>query len=83
MAFELAAHGSTVNGVRPGHVATPMQERELAWEAQLRGISVAEVRDLYIADTPVRRLEMAEDVAAAVAVLAGPDGSFIRGRRSP
>jgi meso-butanediol dehydrogenase / (S,S)-butanediol dehydrogenase / diacetyl reductase len=37
MAFELAEHNITVNSVCPGFVATPMQERELAWEAQLKG----------------------------------------------
>jgi NAD(P)-dependent dehydrogenase (short-subunit alcohol dehydrogenase family) len=76
MAFELAAHRITVNCVCPGYVATPMRERELVWEAQLRGVSVAEVRELYLADTPMRRLEAPEDVAAAVA---GPDASFITG----
>jgi NAD(P)-dependent dehydrogenase (short-subunit alcohol dehydrogenase family) len=79
MAFELAAHSITVNCVCPGYVVTPMQERELDWEAQLRGLSVDEVRELYLADTPLRRLEMPEDVAAAVAFLAGADASFITG----
>ena len=34
MAFELAPHGITVNSVCPGFVATPMQEREIGWEAR-------------------------------------------------
>ena len=37
MAFELAPHSITVNSVCPGYVATPMQDRELGWEAALRG----------------------------------------------
>lgn len=79
MAFELAEHGITVNCVCPGYVATPMQERELAWEAELRKVPTDEVRRLYLADTPLRRLEAPDDVARAVAFLAGPDAAFITG----
>jgi meso-butanediol dehydrogenase / (S,S)-butanediol dehydrogenase / diacetyl reductase len=79
MAFELAPHGITVNSVCPGYVATPMQDRELGWEAGLRGLSPEEVRRLWIDDTPLGRLETPEDVARAVAFLAGPDAGFITG----
>jgi meso-butanediol dehydrogenase / (S,S)-butanediol dehydrogenase / diacetyl reductase len=79
MAFELAPHGITVNSVCPGYVATPMQDRELGWEAGLRGIPADEVRRLYIDDTPLGRLETPQDVARAVAFLAGPDAGFITG----
>jgi meso-butanediol dehydrogenase / (S,S)-butanediol dehydrogenase / diacetyl reductase len=79
MAAELAPHGIRVNCVCPGYVATGMQERELRWEAQLRGLTTDEVRALYIADTPLRRIETAEDVAGVVAFLVGPDAAFITG----
>ncbi|HEU4973822.1 MAG TPA: SDR family NAD(P)-dependent oxidoreductase [Baekduia sp.] len=79
MAFELAEHGITVNSVCPGYVATPMQERELEWEAGLRGTTAADVRQLWIDDTPLRRLEQPEDVARAVAFLASDDAAFITG----
>jgi meso-butanediol dehydrogenase / (S,S)-butanediol dehydrogenase / diacetyl reductase len=79
MAFELAPHEITVNCVCPGYVATPMQERELAWEAQLRGSTPEAVRDLWIADTPLGRLEEPEDVARAVAFLVSDDAAFITG----
>jgi meso-butanediol dehydrogenase/(S,S)-butanediol dehydrogenase/diacetyl reductase len=79
MAFELAPHGITVNSVCPGYVATPMQTRELGWEAALRGSTEDEVRQLYIDDTPLGRLETPQDVARAVAFLAGPDARFITG----
>jgi meso-butanediol dehydrogenase/(S,S)-butanediol dehydrogenase/diacetyl reductase len=79
MAFELAEHGITVNSVCPGYVATPMQDRELGWEAGLRGQSPSDVRQAWIDDTPLGRLETPEDVARAVAFLAGPDARFITG----
>ncbi len=79
MAFELAGHGITVNSVCPGYVATPMQDRELAWEAELRGTTREAVRQLYVDDTPLGRLEAPEDVARVVAFLAGPDARFITG----
>jgi meso-butanediol dehydrogenase/(S,S)-butanediol dehydrogenase/diacetyl reductase len=79
MAFELAPHGITVNSVCPGYVATPMQERELGWEATLRGTTEEKVRQLYIDDTPLGRLETPQDVARAVAFLAGQDARFITG----
>ena len=79
MAFELAPHRITVNSVCPGYVATPMQDRELGWEAAHRGSTEDKVRQLYIDDTPLGRLETPQDVARAVAFLAGPDARFITG----
>lgn len=79
MALELAEHDIRVNSVCPGYVATPMQERELGWEAELRGTTVDDVRRSYLDDTPLRRLESPEDVARVVAFLAGPDAAFVTG----
>lgn len=79
MAYELAPHGIRVNSVCPGYVATGMQERELAWEAELRGTTVEAVGGLYIEDTPLGRLETPEDVARAVAFLMSGDAGFITG----
>jgi meso-butanediol dehydrogenase / (S,S)-butanediol dehydrogenase / diacetyl reductase len=79
MAFELAADSIRVNCVCPGFVATAMQERELAWEAELRGVAAEDVEQLWVADTPMGRLEQPEDVARAVAFLAGEDAGFITG----
>jgi meso-butanediol dehydrogenase/(S,S)-butanediol dehydrogenase/diacetyl reductase len=79
MALELAEFGIRVNAVCPGFVATSMQEREVKWEAQLRGITEEQVLDAYVRDTPMGRLELPEDVARVVAFLAGPDAGFITG----
>jgi meso-butanediol dehydrogenase/(S,S)-butanediol dehydrogenase/diacetyl reductase len=79
MAHELAAHGITVNSICPGFVATPMQERELEWEASLRGCTPEEVKQMWIAATPLGRLELPEDIAKAVAFLVSDDAGFITG----
>jgi meso-butanediol dehydrogenase / (S,S)-butanediol dehydrogenase / diacetyl reductase len=79
MAAELAPHGIRVNCVCPGYVATSMQERELGWEAAIRGTTVDAVRNMWIADTPLGRIETPEDVARVVAFLASDDSGFITG----
>jgi NAD(P)-dependent dehydrogenase (short-subunit alcohol dehydrogenase family) len=79
MAGELAVHRITVNAVCPGYVRTSMQEREVDWEARLRGLSPERVRDLYLQDTPLGRLETPEDVAGVVCFLASPAAAFITG----
>ncbi|GEM90043.1 SDR family NAD(P)-dependent oxidoreductase [Oceanithermus desulfurans] len=78
-AKELAPHKLTVNAVNPGFVKTSMQEREVQWEAELRGITPEEVTQDYLRQTPLGRLERPEDVAGVVAFLAGPDADFITG----
>lgn len=79
MAAELAEFGITVNAICPGYVLSPMQDREAAWESRLRGIEPDAVRDLYIADTPLGRLETPEDVARVAVFLASAESDFITG----
>jgi len=79
MALELAPHQIRVNSVCPGFVATPMQTRELAWEAALRGTTPEDVKQGWINDTPLARLQTPEDVAKVVAFLASDDAAFLTG----
>ena len=78
-AGELASLGITVNAVCPGYVKTGMQQREVEWEAKLRKAREEEIRPLYVADTPLRRLEVPEDVAGVVLFLASPAADFMTG----
>lgn len=79
MAFELAPQGITVNSVCPGFVATPMQSRELEWEALLTGSTPEGVRQSWVDATPLGRLQTPDDVARAVAFLVSEDARFITG----
>jgi meso-butanediol dehydrogenase/(S,S)-butanediol dehydrogenase/diacetyl reductase len=79
MAYELAPHGIRVNSVCPGFVATAMQTRELAWEAQLRGVDADVVKQMWVDATPMARLESPEDVAKVVAFLVSDDAGFLTG----
>jgi meso-butanediol dehydrogenase / (S,S)-butanediol dehydrogenase / diacetyl reductase len=79
MATELGPEGIVVNAVCPGYVRTAMQEREIAWEASLRGIGPDAVKQLYLDDTPLGRLETPEDVAGVVGFLASRPADFLTG----
>jgi NAD(P)-dependent dehydrogenase (short-subunit alcohol dehydrogenase family) len=80
LARELAPTGVRVNAVCPGFVKTGMQEREIAWEAQLRGVSPERVVADYLAQTPLGRLETPEDVADVVVFLCSDSARFMTGQ---
>ncbi len=80
VAREVAKNGIRVNCVCPGFVRTGMQDREIAWEAELRGMTPEAVRAEYISLTPLGRLEEAEDVAGVVVFLAGDAARFMTGQ---
>lgn len=78
-AVELGPFGIRVNCVCPGYVATSMQERELVWEAEARGLTVEDITAEYITKTPLGRMQTADDVARVVAYLASDDAEFLTG----
>lgn len=79
LAKEVGHHGIRVNAVCPGYVRTSMQDREIIWEGELRGMTAGAVRDEYIASTPLGRLEEPEDVASIVVFLASGLSGFLTG----
>lgn len=83
VAIEVAPHNITCNCVCPGYVRTGMQERELVWEAELRGMTPRAVAEEYVRNTPLGRLEEPEDVADAVVYLASPAAKFLTGVALP
>ncbi|SOC15010.1 SDR family NAD(P)-dependent oxidoreductase [Rhodobacter maris] len=80
LARELAPKGIRVNAVCPGFVRTSMQEREIVWEAELRGMKPDEVTQDYISQTPLGRIETPEDVAGVVVFLCSDAARFMTGQ---
>ncbi len=79
LAKEVGEHGIRVNAVCPGYVRTSMQEREIAWEGELRGMTPEAVFEEYVATTPLGRIEEPEDVAEIVVFLASDLSGFLTG----
>ena len=80
LALEVAKYGINVNAVCPGYVRTSMQEREVPWEAKLRGITKEEMVRLFLNDTPLGRIEEPQDVANVVLFLASHLSDFMTGQ---
>jgi meso-butanediol dehydrogenase / (S,S)-butanediol dehydrogenase / diacetyl reductase len=80
VAREVARFGIRVNAVCPGTVRTPMQDREVVWEGQLRGMEPEKVRQSYIAHTPLGRLCEPEDVADVIGFLCSDKARFMTGQ---
>ncbi len=80
LAREHAKDGIRVNAVCPGFVKTPMQDREIAWEAELLGSTLEAVYQSYIDQTPLGRIETPEDVADVVVFLASDSARFMTGQ---
>jgi meso-butanediol dehydrogenase / (S,S)-butanediol dehydrogenase / diacetyl reductase len=76
---EFAVRGIRINGVCPMYVRTPMQHRELRWEADALGSTPEEVFDGYVRATPIGRVAEPEDVADTVAFLLGDDSRYMTG----
>lgn len=69
-AAEWAARGARLLSISPGIISTPMIRHERKQGAPI---------DQTIASQPIARLGIAEDIAAAVCWLAGPEASYITG----
>jgi len=80
LAREMAPHRIRVNAVCPGFVRTSMQEREIVWEGELRGMTPEAVRAEYVSLTPMGRIEEPEDVADVVLFLASDASGFMTGQ---
>lgn len=74
LALELGPEGITVNTIPPGFIDTPMTRRNE--ELGLFGDSV----ETHASRTPVRRVGVPEDIAAACAFLVSDEAGYITGQ---
>ncbi len=83
LAHDYGRYGVRANCVCPGWVRTPMGDADMDELARLRGITREEAYALCHAANPMRRPAVAEEVAAVVSFLAGPDASYVNGAAIP
>ncbi len=74
-AVELVGKGIRVNMVSPGPTETPLINRNLGMDAQ----AVDALRQMMIANTPMRRMGTPQEIARAVLFLSSDEASFITG----
>jgi 3-hydroxybutyrate dehydrogenase len=80
LALEGAADGITATAICPAFVRTPLVEAQIADQARAHGLPEERVlEDVILAPHAVKRLIEPEEVAGAVAFLAGPDGRAFTG----
>lgn len=81
LAFELGDDDVTVNAVCPGATKGPRIERVIENQAEQRGISYEEAkREVFTDDAALGELVEADDVAATVSFLLGPQARHIAGQ---
>jgi 3-oxoacyl-[acyl-carrier protein] reductase len=83
MANELGPHGITVNNVLPGATRTERLTAIIRGKSAKQGISEAAAAAEMEAEIPLRRFAEPQEIAAAVAFLAGPSGGYINGINLP
>ena len=79
LAGELADRGIRVNAVAPGNIDTNMHRKALTEEAETRGISFEEMRDIEWAKIPLKAAGPPRSIADAVYFLSTEHASYITG----
>lgn len=83
LANELGPFNITVNNVLPGATETDRLKQIIRNKAQRTGVSEEHVANEMLAEIPMRRFARPEEIAAAVAFLAGPSAGYINGINLP
>jgi len=83
LANELGPHGITVNNVLPGATETERLATIIRNKAAKSGITETEAAHEMMSEIPLRRFAKPEEIAYAVAFLAGPSGAYINGINLP
>ncbi|MGZ5335458.1 MAG: SDR family NAD(P)-dependent oxidoreductase [Solirubrobacterales bacterium] len=83
LANDYGPRGVRANCVCPGWVRTPMADEDMDQVAAARGTDREGAYRLTHAENPLRRAAEPEEIAAAVAFLAGPEASYVNGVTLP
>jgi 3-oxoacyl-[acyl-carrier protein] reductase len=83
LANELGPFGITVNNVLPGATSTARLATIIRNKSAKSGISEAAAKEEMLREIPLGRFAKPEEIAAAVAFLAGPSGAYINGVNLP
>jgi NAD(P)-dependent dehydrogenase (short-subunit alcohol dehydrogenase family) len=76
---ELAVRDVRINAVCPMYVRTPMEEREVVWEAKLRGVTPQDVLAGYSTTTPLGRVAEPEEIADVLVFLVTKPSRYMTG----
>ncbi|MEM9279081.1 MAG: SDR family oxidoreductase, partial [Pseudomonadota bacterium] len=83
LAAEFGVDGILCNTVCPGYIATDMHKSANIRLASEKGVSLEEIKELRYADVALRDAGLPDDVANAVAYLAGPQANYVTGINLP
>jgi NAD(P)-dependent dehydrogenase (short-subunit alcohol dehydrogenase family) len=79
-AASLGPSGIRVNAIAPGVIETPLTKQIADQRAAIRGVPASETLRPVIEATPLRRMGLAEEVAAMAVFLASDESSFVTGQ---
>lgn len=83
LAYELGPHNITVNNVLPGATNTERLAGIIANKSAKTSQPKKAVADEMLHEIPLRRFAEPEEIAAAIAFLAGPSGAYVNGINLP
>ncbi len=80
LALELAPYNVNVNALCPGLAASEMHWAFVEADAEAKGISFDEMKELELNEIPLHRYGYGKDMAGAIMWLATPSGEYITGQ---